>query len=166
MRRCHSLKSLIPRRHSQTHFQRRCLGHTSLSMHGDRRVYSVPLFQPGVDPFLGHPSRNGKMPVYRAPFIYSPIHRDTTTSMARGPSAVQMKSQNISPLGFILGVVVYLRVLQRLHICFKANRPKFCRPARSRTQKQVVGHDNRGNKPYVQRTPNSKLILSLIDPRD
>ena len=72
---------------SQTHSQRHCLGHTSFSMHGDRRVYSVPRFQSGIDPFIGLPSRNGKMPVYRAPCIYSPIHRDTTTSMARGPSA-------------------------------------------------------------------------------
>ena len=53
---------------------------------------------------------------------------------------------------------------QRLHICFKPNRPKFCRPARIQTQKQVVGHDNRGNKPYVRRINNSKLILSSINP--
>ena len=38
IRRCHSFKTLIPRRHSQTHLQRRCLGHTSFSMHGDMRV--------------------------------------------------------------------------------------------------------------------------------
>ena len=57
------------------------------SPYGDRRIYSVPRFQPGIDPFIGHPSRNGKMPVYRAPCICSPIHRDTTTSMTRGPSA-------------------------------------------------------------------------------
>ena len=87
MRRWHSFSSFIPHRHSQTHFQRRCLGHTSFSMHGDRRVYSVPRFHPGIDPFIGHPSRNGKMPVYRAPCIWSQIHRDTTTSMALGPSA-------------------------------------------------------------------------------
>ena len=61
MRRWHSFSSLIPHRHSQTHSQRRYLGHTSFSMHGDRRVYSVPCFQPGIDPFIGHPSRNGKM---------------------------------------------------------------------------------------------------------
>ena len=41
----------------------------------------------GIDAFIGHPSRNGKMPVYRAPCISSPIHRDTATSMTRGPSA-------------------------------------------------------------------------------
>ena len=35
MWRCHSFKSLIPRRHSQTHFQRRCLGPTSFAMHRD-----------------------------------------------------------------------------------------------------------------------------------
>ena len=87
MRRWHSFRSLIPHRHSQTHSQCRCLRHTSFSMHGDRRVYSVPRFQPGIDPFIGHPSRNGKMPIYRAPCICSPIHRDTTTSMTRGPSA-------------------------------------------------------------------------------
>ena len=29
----------------------------------------------------------GKMPVYRAPRIFSPIHRDTATSMAQGPPA-------------------------------------------------------------------------------
>ena len=40
MRRWHSLSSLIPRRHSQTHSQWRCLGHTSFFMHGDKRVYS------------------------------------------------------------------------------------------------------------------------------
>ena len=48
-----------------------------------------------------------------------------------------------------------------MYICFKPNRLKFFRPARSRTQKQVVGHDNRGNKPNVRRTLNSKLILSF-----
>ena len=87
MRRCHSFHSLISRRHSQTHFQRRCLGHTSFSIHGDRRIYSVPRFRPGIDPFIGHSSRTGMMPVYRAPCIYSLIHRDITTSMARGLSA-------------------------------------------------------------------------------
>ena len=85
--RWHSFSTLIPRRHSQTYSQRRCLGHTSFSMHGDRRVYSVPRFQPGIDPLIGHPSRNGKMPVYRAPYICSSIHGDTSTSMVRGPSA-------------------------------------------------------------------------------
>ena len=34
-------------------------------MHGDRRVYSVPRFQHGTDPFIGHASRNGKIPIYR-----------------------------------------------------------------------------------------------------
>ena len=87
MRRCHSISSLIPHRHSQTHSQRSCLGHTTFFMHGDGRVHSVPRFQPGIDPLIGHLSRNGKMPVYRAPCICSPIHPDTTTSMARGPSA-------------------------------------------------------------------------------
>ena len=87
MRRWHAFSSLISRRHSHTHSQRRCLGHTSFSMHADRRVYSVPRFQPRIDPFIGYPSRNGKMPVYRAPCICLPIHRDTTTSMARGASA-------------------------------------------------------------------------------
>ena len=86
-RRCHSISSLISNRHSQTHSQRRCLGHTSFFMHGDGRVYSVPRFQLGIDPFIGHPSRNGKMPVYGAPCICSPIHPDTTTYMDRGPSA-------------------------------------------------------------------------------
>ena len=38
---------------------------TAFSMHGDRRVYSAPRFQPGIDPFIGHPSHNPKMPVYR-----------------------------------------------------------------------------------------------------
>ena len=71
MRRRHSFSSLIPHMHFQTHSQRRCLGHTSFSIHGGRRVYSVPRFQPGIDPFIGHPSRNGKMPVYRAPCICS-----------------------------------------------------------------------------------------------
>ena len=85
--RWHSFSSLIYRRHSQTHLQRCCLGHTSFFMHGDRRVYSVPRFQPGIDPFIGHPSRNGEMPVYRAPCLWSPIHRDTTTSMTWGSSA-------------------------------------------------------------------------------
>ena len=42
----------------------------------------------------------------------------------------------------------------------------FCQPVRSRTQKQVVGHENRGNKPYVRRTPDSNLILSFINPWD
>ena len=87
MRRCHSLNSLISRRHSQTHFQRHCLGHTSFSMYGDRRVYTFPHFQPGIGTFIRHPSRTGKMTVYRAPCICTPIHRDTTTSMAREPSA-------------------------------------------------------------------------------
>ena len=86
-RRCHSISSLIPHRHSQTRSQRRCLGHTSFFMHGDGRVHSVPRFQHGIDPFIGHPSRNGKMPVYRAPCICSPIHPDTTTPMTQGPSA-------------------------------------------------------------------------------
>ena len=53
-------------------------------MHGDRRVYSVPCFQPGIDPFIGHPSHNGKFPVYRAPCICSQIHRHTAISMAEG----------------------------------------------------------------------------------
>ena len=53
-------------------------------MHGDRRVYSVPRFQPGIDPFIGHPSHNGKMPVYRASSICSQIHRDIAISMAQG----------------------------------------------------------------------------------
>ena len=57
-------------------------------MHRDRRAYSVPRFQPGIDPFIGHHSRNGKMPVYRAPFICSLIHRDTTTCIA-GKSAAK-----------------------------------------------------------------------------
>ena len=83
MRRWHSFSSLIPHKHSQTLSQRRYLGHTSFSMHGYGRVYSVPHSQPGIDPFIGHPSLNGKMPVYRAPCICSPIHRDTTTSMTR-----------------------------------------------------------------------------------
>ena len=79
-----SLSPLILHRHSHSHTQRRCLGHTSLSMHGDRRVYSVPRFQPAIDPFIGHPSHNGKMPVYRAPCICSQIHRDTAIKMAQG----------------------------------------------------------------------------------
>ena len=87
MRRWYSFSSLISRRHSQTHSQRRCLGNTSFSMHEDRRVYSLPHFQPGIDRFIGHPSRTGKMPVYTAFYICSPIHRDTTTSMVREPSA-------------------------------------------------------------------------------
>ena len=87
MRRWHSISSLIPHRHSQTHSQRRCLGHTSFFIHRDRRVYSVPRFQPGIDPFIVHPSRNGKMPVYRAPCICLPTHRETTTSMAQGSPA-------------------------------------------------------------------------------
>ena len=87
MRRWHSFSSLIPHRYSQTHSQRRCLEHKSFSVHGDRCVYSIPRFQPGIDPFIGHPSRNGKMPVYRAPCICSPIYRDTTTSMTWEPSA-------------------------------------------------------------------------------
>ena len=66
IRRCHTFKTLITRRHSQTHLQRRCLGHTSFSMHGDRRVYSPPCFRPGIDPFIGYPWRTGKMSVYRA----------------------------------------------------------------------------------------------------
>ena len=86
----HSFRSLIPHRHSQTHFQRRCLGHKSFSMHEDGE--SVPRFQPGIDPFIGHPSRNWKMPVYRAPCTCSPIHRDSTTSMNRGPSAKPPRS--------------------------------------------------------------------------
>ena len=45
---------------------------TSFSLLGDRHVYSVPHFQPGIDPFIGHPSRNGKMAVYRAPAF---VHR-------------------------------------------------------------------------------------------
>ena len=61
MQRWHSFSSLISRRHSQTHSQSRCLGHTFFSMHGNRRVYSVPRLQPEIDPFIGHPSRNGKM---------------------------------------------------------------------------------------------------------
>ena len=87
MRRWHSFSSLISHRHSQTHSQRRYLGHTSFSIHGDRRVYSVPCFQPGIDAFIGHPSRNGKMSVYKASCIWSPVHRDTSTSMTRGLSA-------------------------------------------------------------------------------
>ena len=67
MRRWHSFSSLISHRHSQTHSLRRYLGHTSFSMHGDTRVYSVPRFQPGIDPFIGHPSRNGKMPSIEPP---------------------------------------------------------------------------------------------------
>ena len=72
MWRRHSFSSLISRRHSQTHSQRGCLGYTSFFMHGDGIVYSVPRFQPGIDPFIGHPSRNGKMPVYRPPAF---VHR-------------------------------------------------------------------------------------------
>ena len=87
MGRCHSFKLLIPRRYSQTLFQCCCLGHTSFSIHGNRRVHSVLHFRTGIDPFIRQPSRTGKMPVYRAPCIYSPIHRDTKTSMARWPSA-------------------------------------------------------------------------------
>ena len=68
----HSFSSLISRRHLQTHSQRHCLGHTSFSMHADRRVYSVPCFRPGIDPFIGYPSRTGKMPVYRAPSAKPP----------------------------------------------------------------------------------------------
>ena len=79
--------SLILHRHSQSYSQRRCLGNTSFFLYGDRRVHSVPRFQPGIDLFIGNTSRNGKMPVYRAPCICSPIHQDTTISMIRGPSA-------------------------------------------------------------------------------
>ena len=96
MRRWHLFSSLIPRRHAQTNSQRRCLGHTSFFMHGGRRVYSVPRFQTGIDPYIGHPSRNGKMLVYRAPCICSPIHRDTTTSMTRGLS---VKPSHLSYFG-------------------------------------------------------------------
>ena len=74
MRRSHSFCSLLPHRHSQTHTQRRRLEHTYFFMHVDKRFYSVPRFQPGIEPFIGHPSRIGKMPVYRAPCICSPIH--------------------------------------------------------------------------------------------
>ena len=52
MRCWHSFSLLIPRRHSQTHSQYRCLGHKSFFMHGNRRVYSFLLFQPGIDPFI------------------------------------------------------------------------------------------------------------------
>ena len=85
--RCHSISSLIPHRHWQTHSQRSCLGHKSFFMHGNGRVHSVPRFQHGIDPFIGHPSCNRKMPVYREPCICSPIHPDNTTSMTLGPSA-------------------------------------------------------------------------------
>ena len=87
MRYADSFSSLLPRRHSQTHTQRCRLGYTFFFVHGDRRVYSVTRFQAGIDPFIGHPSRIGKMTFYRAPCICKPIHRDTTTSMVRGPSA-------------------------------------------------------------------------------
>ena len=83
---CHSVSSLIAHRHSQIHSQRRCRGHTSFFMHGDGRVHSVSPLKLVIDPFVGHPSRNGKMPIYRAPCICSPIHPDTTTSMTQGPS--------------------------------------------------------------------------------
>ena len=43
-----------------------------------------------------------------------------------------------------------------MHIYYKTNRPNFCRPARSRTQKQVV--INKINKPYVRLTLDSELI--------
>ena len=52
-------------------------------MHGDRHVYSVPRFQPGIDSFIRHPSHNGKMPLYRASCTCSQIHRDTAVSMAQ-----------------------------------------------------------------------------------
>ena len=58
--------------------------HPSSCMGIDASIAS-PAFN--LDPFIGHPSRNEKMPVYRAPCICSPIHQDTTTSMALGPSA-------------------------------------------------------------------------------
>ena len=87
MRRWYLFSPLIPRRHLYSHSQRRCLRHTSSSIYEDRRVYSVPHFQPGIDPFIGDSSRNEKMPVHRTPCICSPIHPGNTTSMARGPSA-------------------------------------------------------------------------------
>ena len=52
MRRWHSFSSLLPLRHSEIYTQRRRLGHTSFSMHGYGRNYSVPRFQPGIDPFI------------------------------------------------------------------------------------------------------------------
>ena len=42
----------------------------------------------------------------------------------------------------------------------------FRRLTRSQTQKQAVGHEGRGNKPYVRRNLNTKLILSFINPLD
>ena len=52
---------------------------------------------------------------------------------------------------------LHVRSPQRLHICIYSKRgivPNFCRLARSRTQKQVVGHENRDNERYVRRTFN------------
>ena len=38
----------------------RSLGYTSFSIHGDKRIYSVPLFQLWINPFVGHYSCNSK----------------------------------------------------------------------------------------------------------
>ena len=133
MRRWHSFSSLIPHRHSQTHFQRRCLGHKSFSMHRDRRIYSLPRFQPGIDPFIGHPSRNMKMPVYRAPCISSLIHRDTTTSVTREPT-VYVKfltyQQESLVILFISDLKYYLpytkkKITSIYEIVFSNSFPKF-----------------------------------------
>ena len=43
-------------RHLQIHIQRRCLGHTSFSIHGGNHVISVPLFQYRMNRFIGQKS--------------------------------------------------------------------------------------------------------------
>ena len=50
-------------------------------------------------------------------------------------------------LSYRSNITLHVRSPQRLHICIYAISrivPNFCRPARNRTQGQVVGNKNRG----------------------
>ena len=61
---CRGLQCAFRRIHSSVHSylhssQLRGIAiHTSLPIHGDERVYSVPRTQLGINPFIGHPSGN------------------------------------------------------------------------------------------------------------
>ena len=61
-------------RHSQTHTWHRCLGHKFFFINGDKPVYRAPVMQLGRCPFIESPA-------------FSPIRRDSTSSMYRRPSA-------------------------------------------------------------------------------
>ena len=91
-------------------------GHISQACGSD--IHSVQSFLTGTRRLILSAHSHGKMPVYRAPCICLPIHRDTTTSMTNlfffGALKVEITSSNLT-----LKTETYLRKKSKTFLIFK-----------------------------------------------